>query len=133
MFIFVAISFWEAYIERDKGWAKNAGGWRINLKIRELTAYHFWAWLVMIPMFLMLPLFIFGWNKSVFWLLISAYFLGTVLEDFLWFIVNPDFPFKNFNPKNVPWHKWIKIGKFAIPDFYIPYIIIAILILIFLV
>lgn len=133
MIIFVAIAFWEAYVERGQGWARSAGGWRINLWVRELTAYHFWAWLVMIPMFLMLPLVIFGWNTSIFWLLVSACIMGTVLEDFLWFVVNPDFPFKDFNPKKVTWYKWLKLGKLAIPDFYIPYIVIAILILVYLV
>jgi hypothetical protein len=31
-----------------------------------------------------------------------------VIEDFLWFVLNPDFGLAGFNPKNAFWHKnWI--------------------------
>lgn len=133
MFIFVAIAFWEAYVEGPHGWAKKQCGWAIDLWIRKLTAYHFWAWIIMIPLFLLLPLVIFGFNKSVFWFLVGSYFIGTVVEDFMWFVINPKFSLMNFNSKKVEWHKWIKIGKFEIPDFYIPYLLIGILIYVFLV
>ena len=133
MFIFVAIAFWEAYVEGPHGWAKKQYGWTIDLWIRKLTAYHFWAWIIMIPLFLLLPLVIFGFNKSIFWFLVGSYFIGAVVEDFMWFVINPKFPLMNFNSKKVGWHKWIKIGKFEIPDFYIPYLLIGILIYVFLV
>ncbi|MBS3145754.1 hypothetical protein J4414_03055 [Candidatus Woesearchaeota archaeon] len=133
IFIFIAIAFWEAYMEGPNGWASKQYGWSLNLGIRKLTAYHFWSWIIMIPLFLLLPLVVFGFDKSIFWFLVGSYFIGTVVEDFTWFVVNPKFPLKNFNSDKVKWHKWIKIGKFEIPDFYIPYLIIGIFVYIFLV
>lgn len=133
MFIFIAISFWEAYIEGPNGWASKQHGWTINLGIRKLTAYHFWSWIIMIPLFLLLPLVVFGFDKSIFWFLVGSYFIGTVVEDFGWFVVNPKFPLKDFNSNKVWWHRWIKLNKFEIPDFYLPYLFIGALIYIFLV
>src|SRR3989344_4066155 len=44
--IFVAIAFWEAYIEGSGGWAANQVGWKLNFKVgflkRPIDAYHFW-------------------------------------------------------------------------------------------
>jgi len=133
MFIFIAIAFYEAYMEGPYGWAEKQYGWTVNFGFRKLTAYHFWSWLVMLPLFLFLPLVIFGFDKIIFWFLIGSYFIGTVVNDFTWFIINPHFPLKNFNSKKVWWFKWIKLGKFEIPDFYIPYLVIGILIYLFLV
>jgi|SRR3989344_4170040 len=130
--IFISIAFWEAYIEGRGGWAANQVGWKTNMKVgflrRPLDAYHFWSWLVMIPLFLMLPFVMFGWNAHLFWLVIIGFLLGTVLEDFLWFVVNPAFPFKDFNPKKVWWHYWVGFGKYKLPEFYLLYPILAILI-----
>ena len=134
--IFVAIAFWEAYIEGKDGWAANQVGWRINFKVgflkRPLDAYHFWSWLIMIPMFLMLPFVMFGWNTHLFWLIVIGYLLGTILEDFLWFVVNPVFPLRNFNSRKVWWHYWIGFGKYKLPEIYVLYPILSILIWIFL-
>ena len=134
--IFTAIAFWEAYIEGRGGWAANQVGWKINFKVgflkRPLDGYHFWSWLVMIPAFLMLPFLMFGFDKHLFWLVVIGFLLGSVVEDFLWFVVNPDFPFRDFNPKKVWWHYWIGFGKFKVPEIYIIYPILALLIWIYL-
>ena len=136
LLIFVAIAFWEAYIEGRYGWASRQVGWKINTKVgfmtRPLDGYHFWSWIVMLPMFLMLPFVMFGWNTHLFWLVIIGFLLGSVLEDFLWFVVNPDFPLRDFNPEGVWWHYWIGFGKYKLPEFFIVYPILAILIWIFL-
>src|SRR3989344_3965692 len=97
LLIFVSIAFWEAYIEGKNGWASKSVGWRMKKDlwfIKGITAYHFWAWVIMIPMFLALPLVIYGWNLRLFGILLSGYFFGAILEDFLWFVINPAFPFK---------------------------------------
>ena len=137
MLIYVAIAFWEAYVEGRNAWDRRKYGWKINFKTsflsRPLTAYHFWSWLVMIPMFLMLPLVIFGWDKSLFWLLVSCWFLGAVLEDFLWFVFNPEVSIKEFNERDADWHYWIGFGKYKLPEFYILWPIVVVLIWIFLV
>lgn len=130
--IFVSIGFWEAYIEGKGGWAKNQVGWRINFKVgflrRPLDAYHFWSWLIMIPMCLMLPFVMFGWDWHLFWIVVIGFLLGTVIEDFLWFVVNPVFPLRDFKPKKVWWHYWVGFGKFKLPEIYILYPILAALI-----
>lgn len=124
---FISIGFWESHIDHE-GWAKTQQGWRIKTIFRELTAYHFWCWLVMIPLFLFMPLAIFGWNSHLFLLLIISALIGIVIEDICWFVVNPKFTLAKLNPKYCSWHKWIKIGKFSIPEFYVLFPILAILI-----
>jgi hypothetical protein len=124
----IAHSFWEAYVEGTGGWAKNANGWRFRIADRiELTAYHFYLFVIELPMLFLLPLAVYGWDLQVFGLLVSAFFFGTVLEDFFWFVVNPVFPFKDWNPRKVTWYPWLKIGKISIPWNYIIGLGIAVL------
>ena len=131
--IYISISFWESYVEGRHGWAKRSCGWRLKIGKRVLTAYHFWAWLIMIPMFLMLPLIIYGFDVKIFGILLASYFLGAVLEDFLWFVINPKVRLKDFNPRFAKWHNWLNILGFKIPDFYIVYPLIALIIWVVLV
>ena len=132
--MFISISFWESHVEGDKPWASGQTGWKIKfLKNKPLTAYHFWFYLVTLPLALMLPFIVFGFNIHMFWLLIASFLIGIVLEDFLWFIVNPVWGgLKNFNSEKVYWHKWLKLGKFEIPDFYIYFVLLGIVIFLFL-
>jgi hypothetical protein len=133
LLIFISIGFWEAYVEGRAGWAAKSIGWKLKIGKRTLTAYHFWAWFIMIPMFLILPLIIYGFNLKIFGILASGYFLGTVIEDFTWFVVNPGVKLKEFNPRFAKWHNWLDIFGFKIPDFYIIYPLIALIIWIILV
>lgn len=128
MLIFISIAFWEAYVEGRYGWAVRSYGRKVKFGKRVLTAYHFWAWIIMIPMFLILPLIIYGFNLKIFGILLASYFLGAVVEDFAWFIVNPEVKIKEFNPRFAKWHNWWNIFGFKIPDFYIIYPIIALII-----
>ncbi|MEK6835617.1 MAG: hypothetical protein AABX55_01185 [Nanoarchaeota archaeon] len=131
LLIFVSIAFWEAYIEGKNGWASKSVGWRMKknlIFIKGITAYHFWSWIIMIPMFLALPLIIYGFDLKIFGILATGYFWGAILQDFLWFVVNPVFPFKDFNSKKVKWHRWFKIGKFEIPQGYIVYFLLGLII-----
>jgi len=129
--IFVSIAFWESHIDYV-GWAKMQQGWRIKTPVRELTAYHFWMWLVMTPLFLFMPLAIYGWNFHLFWLLVASALTGIVIEDTLWFVLNPKFTMAKWNPQYCDWHKWIKVGKFAIPEFVLIFPILAFLIWLFI-
>ena len=131
LLIFVSIAFWEAYIEGKNGWASKSVGWRMKknlIFIKGITAYHFWAWMIMIPMFLALPLIIYGFDLKLFGVLATGYFWGAILEDFLWFVVNPAFHFKNFNSKHVKWHRWVKLGIIEIPSGYFIYFFIGLII-----
>lgn len=134
--IFVSIAFWESYVEGYNAWATGKLGWKVRItfmKKEPITAYHLFLYLITIPMFLALPLLIFGFNWHIFWLLLGNFFLGLVVEDFLWFVVNPVWGgLKNFNSKKVNWHSFVKVGNFEIPDFYIIFILFAILIFVLL-
>jgi len=74
-----------------------------------------------------LPLVVSGFSLRLAGILLSALFLGCLVEDFLYFIVNPYFGLKKFNSKNVKWHFWLKLGKFEIPVSYLLSIILALL------
>lgn len=116
----VANAYWEAYIEGENGWAKNQVGWKVQIGKRfTYTAYHFWLYWVMIPLLLAIPFVFTGWNEHLFFVLIFSYLIGTTVEDFMWFVVNPAYPFKKFNPEDTTWHSWVKVGRTAIPIFYI--------------
>ena len=130
--IFISIAFWESYVEGYNAWASGKLGWKVRinfLKKEPITAYHLFLYGVTIPLFMLLPLIIFGFNMRLFWLLVANYFLGIVIEDFLWFVVNPVWGgLKNFNSSKAHWHRFIKIGNTEIPDFYILFLLLAILI-----
>ena len=91
-----------------------------------MPRYHFWI-IVMQLFFLSLPLIIYGWNLKLFGILVSAYFSGIVIEDFIWFIVNPVVKLSEFNSKFANYYPWLKIGKFEIPAYYVFDLIIAFL------
>jgi hypothetical protein len=82
----------------------------------------------LIPLFLTLPLVIYGWNKELFGILLSAFFSGIVIEDFVYFLVNLVVKFKEFFSEFTDYYPWIKIrGKKIIPVGYIVGITLAIL------
>ena len=121
VFAFIALAFAEGYMEGRDGWAAKSSGWRLRILKRDLTAYHFWSWLIMMPMLLMMPLFIFGFDLKLFGILLSGYFLGATVNDFMWYIVNPKVTLKDINPRFAKWYNWWNIFGFRIPDFYIFY------------
>lgn len=132
--VYIAIAFWEANMEGKFGWAAKQCGWSVDLRIWKLTAYHFWLWFVTVPMFLALPLVIFGFHEQLVAVIFAGYFFGAIVEDFTWFFVNPRFPFNKFSSKYVKWYPWLKIGKsFEVPIFYVLNLIIGSLIWILLV
>lgn len=115
-----AMSFWAVYVEGDKPWNKGKLGW--NLKISDritIPAFEFYIFAVMCPLFLSLPLIVNGWDSKLFGILVSAYFSGMILEDYLWFVVNPVVSIKQFNSKWANYYPWLKIGPFEIPLGYV--------------
>lgn len=130
--IYIAIAFWEANMEGEFGWASRQCGWAVDFKIWKLTAYHFWLWIVTVPMFLSLPFIIFGLSKHMIGVVLAGYFFGAIVEDFTWFFVNPKFPPNKFSSKYVTWYPWIKIGNiFEVPTFYVLYLLIGSILWIF--
>ncbi len=119
---FFVSAFWEAYIECEYVGASRACDWTFKIGKKTVRGYHVLLWFVTFPLLLSLPLVLnFSWQ--LFRFIIAGYLLGSVLQDFMWFVVNPRFPFKDWNPQKAGWYQWIKIGKFQLPAFYLPYII----------
>ncbi len=125
----VAMSFWEAYAEGRHSWNKNKLGWKIKLRGNfVLSAYHFYLFGVMLPLLLTLPFVIYGWDTRLFGVIVSAYFLGTIIEDFGWYVVNPVVELKEFWTSFSDYYPWLRIkGQKIIPVGYILAIAIAIL------
>lgn len=116
----VAMAFWEAYVEGRNAWDKGKLGWKIRVMNGfTLTAYHFFLFWVMFPLLLALPFVVSGWDARLFGIIASAYFSGMVLEDFLWFVVNPVVSMKEWDEGFASFHAWIKFGRFRIPAGYV--------------
>ena len=124
----IAMAFWESYVEGRNPWDRRKLGWKLKLYGKYvLPAYHFYLFVVFIPLLMILPLVIYGWDFKLFGILVSAYFSGVVLEDFLWFVVNPAVKFSDWNPRFANFYEWLRIGSFKIPWRYIIGIAIALL------
>ena len=126
-YIVVSAFFWarmEIEIEGKYGWAANLPTWRIGKGIlyriwgnRPLTGYH--AYMNIFMLFILhFPGFFIGreawtWRHEC---LIYGFMLGMwVIEDFLWFVLNPHFGIRKFRKGEIWWHKkWWGI----VPDFY---------------
>lgn len=102
----------EIQIEGAAGWAANLPTWRIErhwlLDIfwggRAMTGYHAWIFPFMALMF-HLPLFFTGqWSWRLEARTIACLMLFWLIEDFLWFILNPAYGLAQFSPAYIPWH-----------------------------
>ncbi len=124
-----AMSFWESYVEGRKAWTKGKLGWKWKITRRLcFDGYHFYLDIIMLPLLIMLPLVVFGWDQRIFGVLLSAYFSGTIVEDFGWYIVNPKVKLREFWSSFSDYYPWIKIGKKKIlPWGYVIAIVISIL------
>jgi hypothetical protein len=127
VFLSGILALWEIQIEGKDGWAANSPGWRIEkgwvVKImggRPLTGYHLFMTLFIIGI-VHLPLFFVPWNWRLECLLLGFYVGMVLLEDFLWFVLNPYYGIKSFRKGKIWWHKrWWG----PVPDFYWAFIII---------
>ncbi len=106
----------EIQIEGASGWAAALPTWRIEkhwlLDIvwggRALTGYHAWIFSFMILVF-HLPFAMFArWSFKLEARAIGGVLLFWIIEDFAWFLANPDYGWSHFDPRHVPWHKhWV--------------------------
>lgn len=117
----IALSFVEGYVEGRNPWHHRKLGWKIKLPKGYLyPAYHFYLFVIMLPLLITLPLVINGWDLELFGILMSAYFSGLIIEDFCYFIVNPAVKFSEFWTEFTDYYPWIKIkGKKIIPQGYV--------------
>lgn len=123
----VAMAFWEAYVEGRNAWDKGKLGWKVRFGRYCLSAYHFYLAWVMLPLLLTLPFVLFGWDTRKFGIIVSAYTSGLVLEDFMWFVVNPAVKLSEFNPEFVDWYPWVRLGPVRVPLYYVLGVVAALL------
>jgi hypothetical protein len=132
VFMACILALWEIQIEGKDGWAAGLPGWRIEkgwpVKMtggRPITGYHLFMTLFMVSI-VHLPLFFVTWSWRLESLLLGFYLGMMLLEDFMWFVLNPHYGIKNFRRGKIWWHRswWGPVPNF----FWILLIIITVLI-----
>jgi len=135
----VVLAILEIQIEGPHGWAKNLPTWRPNTKNkfigfyvklmsgREPTGYHMTIF-TFVLLILHMP-YVFGevFNIENWLMTISTFFMFIVLWDFLWFVMNPYHPLKNFSKEHIWWHK--KWWGRAPSDYYMSVILSLVVVL----
>ena len=108
----------EIQIEGGAGWAANLPTWRIEqhwlLDIfwggRVMTGYHAWVFSFMALVF-HLPFVMFRrWSWRLELRAVGAIAVFWIIEDFLWFVMNPAFGVGRSSREMAPWHKHWFIG-----------------------
>ena len=138
-FMAIVLAILEIQIEGEHGWAKNLPTWRPSIHSwyaraygklmggKDLTGYHVTMFFFVLLIF-HLP-FIFGlpWSFVLWVKVLSYYFLFLIVWDFLWFVLNPHFPLRQFRKEHIWWHKKWMLG---LPIDYFSGLIVSFLILI---
>jgi len=78
-----------------------------------------------IVLFILIPIVVRGFKSKLIGTLLVGAFVGLILEDFFWFIINPNFGLNKFSPEFATWLTWYDFGYFKIPTFYLLYAVIA--------
>ena len=118
----------EIQIEGSSGWAASLPTWRVEhhplLEIfwggRPLTGYHAWVFLFMALVFHWpyaagLPP---SWGMEA--RILGSLMIFWIVEDFLWFLLNPAFGWSRFHPEAIPWHRHWCLG---VPTDYVVFLI----------
>ncbi len=107
----------EVSIEGAAGWASSLPTWRIEkhwlLDLfwggRPLTGYHAWVFPFIFLAF-HLGFFMAGrWTWRLEARVLGCIALFWIVEDFLWFVLNPAFGLEKFSAASAPWHagRWV--------------------------
>jgi hypothetical protein len=108
----------EVEIEGKDGWAKSLPTWRIEKHFlldvfmggRPLTGYHLWAFSFVAFAFHLPFLWMRMWSIPLECEILGSLMLFWVIEDFLWFMVNPHYGWQQYRRQNILWHRrwfWI--------------------------
>ncbi len=125
----IAWAFAESSFEGRNSWDKGKVGFKIKIGKFVVSRYHFFAFFITFPLLIGLPLIIYGWDTRLFGILLSAYLTSLIIEDFVWYLVNPVVKPKEFWTSFSDYYPWIRIGKRKIiPWGYIMYLVLALLI-----
>jgi hypothetical protein len=116
----------EIQIEGAAGWAANLPTWRIEqhwlLDIvwggRPMTGYHAWVFSFMAAVFHLPAFFVERWDWRQEARVLGALMLFWIVEDFLWFVLNPAYGIARFAPAAIPWHKHWWLG---VPTDYVTF------------
>lgn len=103
----------EIHIEGDAGWAANLPTWRIEnhwlLTLfwggRPMTGYHAYVFSFIAVFFHAPAFFMAQWSWQLEARIIASLMVFWIVEDFLWFVINPAFGWKRFGPQFVAWHR----------------------------
>lgn len=134
----LVLALLEIEIEGKYGWAEKTATWYRTSGIwgklipsvlggKPSTGYHTYMNLLLL-LFLHTP-FYFGdmkWSLSNELIIISVFFMLSVVWDFLWFVLNPEYTVRNFKKENIWWHNknyWI-LGLF--PSDYLKGVLVSI-------
>lgn len=134
LFIAVILALWEIQIEGKDGWAANLPTWRIKkgrvLRFtggRPLTGYHLFLGLFLIG-FIHFPVLFTPWSWQLELSLIGFGVGAGLMEDFLWFALNPHYGIRNFRKGKIWWHKsWWG----PMPSMYYFLLVVAVLLIYF--
>ncbi len=106
----------EIQIEGAAGWGKSLPTWRIEqhwlLDLfwggRAMTGYHAWVF-PFIALFFHFPFFLQKcWSWALQARVIAAIIVFWIIEDAMWFVMNPAYGWTGLNPQNAEWHKhWL--------------------------
>ena len=73
-----------------------------------MTGYHAWVFSFMALMFHLPAVLLGRWSLRIELRILGALALFWIVEDWLWFVINPAFGVHRFVPDLVPWHKhWL--------------------------
>jgi hypothetical protein len=109
----------EIQIEGPHGWAaklpvtfRMEGHWALNLFWggRPLTGYHVWIFSFMLLAFHLPLIFAWQWSLKLEARVLGCVMLFWVIEDLLWFVLNPAYGWGRLISKQVPWHKHWLLG-----------------------
>lgn len=102
----------EVQIEGDAGWARSLPTWRVDnawsrwlLGGRTLTGYHLYCHaFVLIMVHVPVGLGFATWSLRTEARLLAFLILFWILEDFLWFVINPQYGPRGFSRERAAWH-----------------------------
>ena len=102
----------EIEIEGPWGWAENLPTWRIANRwtklfygSRPLTGYHLWLQLFVIVLAhfpFAVQVWDWSWHREL--RVIGFVILFFIIEDFLWFVLNPAYGLRRFRREHIWWH-----------------------------
>lgn len=108
----------EIQIEGARGWAAGLPTWRLSdaplvslfFGGREVTGYHVFAFAFMFCVF-HLPLAMTGqFSARLEARILGSLMLFWIIEDFLWFAMNPAYGVHKLTPHDAPWHPHWLLG-----------------------